>query len=63
MEQPKVKLELTIAQLNIILLGIRKLPIEIAEETYDLIKKQAEQQLGPPTNTKPPGELSSKIIQ
>lgn len=63
MEQPKVKLELTIAQLNVILLGIRKLPIEIAEETYDLVKKQAEQQLGPPKNTKPTGELSSKVIQ
>lgn len=41
----KITLDLTINELNIILTGLSKLPIEMALQTFDGVQKQAQQQL------------------
>lgn len=46
----KVTLELTVNQLNVILAGVIKLPIEAALETYTEVQKQAQRQLGDQPN-------------
>lgn len=63
MNEQKVTLELTIPQLNTVLAGLAKLPIEVAVDTFNLVQQQARQQLGDPnSNTPPAGPLSSKVI-
>ena len=62
-QQQQVSLQVTINQLNVILGGIAKLPIEVGLETFNTIQQQAQQQLGQPTLTTPPGELGSKVVQ
>lgn len=57
----KVKLELTVAQLNTVLAAIVKLPIEVGLQTFDEVQKQAHQQLGQPTNAS--GPLADKIVR
>lgn len=56
-----VSLELTINQLNVILAGIVKLPIEVGLEVFNTIQQQAQAQLGTPTSVN--GPLSDKVIQ
>ena len=55
-----VTLELNVQQLNVVISGLAKLPIEVAIETFQLVQKQAQSQLGAPT--KPEGPLSDKVI-
>ena len=62
MNEQKVTLELTILQLNTILGGLIKLPIEVGLDTFQAVQQQAQQQLGQPGSTTPPGPLSSKVI-
>ena len=62
MNEPQVTLQLTVAQLNIIISGIVKLPIEVGLETFQEVNRQAEQQLGKPTFA-PQGPLSNKVVQ
>lgn len=63
MNEQKVTLELSIPQLNTILSGLVKLPIEVGLETFQAVQQQANQQLGQPSsNTPPAGPLSSKVI-
>ena len=57
MEQ-KVTLELNIQQLNIIIAGLAKLPLESAIDTFTFVQNQAKEQL----NTQPSGQLADKII-
>ena len=57
-EEQKVKLELTVNQLNLILAGLAKLPLEAVYETFTMIQQQANKQLGAPS-----GPLSDKVIQ
>ena len=57
----KVSLELTINQLNTVLAGVVKLPIEAGLETFNTIQQQAQQQLGAPTSAQ--GPLADKVIQ
>jgi hypothetical protein len=59
----QVTLQLTINQLNMVLGGIAKLPIEVGLETFQVIQQQAQQQLGSPTSQVPPGPLSDKVVQ
>lgn len=54
----QVTLELTIPQLNTILVGVAKLPIETGLEVFNLIQQQANNQLA----TKPSGPLADKVI-
>ena len=62
MEQ-KVNLELSIQQINVVLAGIAKLPIEAGLDTFTAVQAQAQAQLGPPTQTTPPdGPLSGKVV-
>ena len=56
-----VTLELNVNQLNIILSGVVKLPIEVGLEVFNTIQKQAQAQLGAPTSAN--GPLSDKVIQ
>lgn len=60
MENQTVTLDLTIQQLNIILAGLVKLPIEMALETFNDVQQQAQTKLGPPTRTD--GPLANKVI-
>jgi hypothetical protein len=62
MNEQKVTLELTITQLNIVISGLVKLPIEIGLDTFQAVKQQAQQQLGQPGSNTPTGPLSSKVI-
>jgi|LakMenEpi03Aug12_release.lakeMendotaPanAssembly.Ray.scaffolds.fasta_scaffold1261460_1 hypothetical protein len=52
-----VTLELNVNQLNIVLGGLAKLPIEVALETFNVIQQQASSQLG-----QPKGPLSDKVV-
>jgi hypothetical protein len=58
--EKKATLELTVQQLNVVLSGLVKLPIEVGLQTFDEVQKQAQQQLGEPTNAQ--GPLANKII-
>lgn len=59
-----VKLELTISQLNAVLGGLIKLPIEVGLEAFNTVQQQAQQQLGAPNMTNPPnGPLGDKVVQ
>ena len=60
MENQTITLELTIQQLNIILAGLAKLPIEVALDTFNAVQQQARAKLGPPTRTE--GPLADKIL-
>jgi len=55
-----VTLELSVQQLNVIIGGLAKLPIEVAIDTFQIVQQQAHAQLGQPT--KPEGPLSDKVI-
>lgn len=55
-----VTLNLSINQLNVVLSGLAKLPIEIGIETFTEVQKQAQAQLGDPSsNALPGGSLPS----
>lgn len=58
----KVTLELTVQQLNIVLGGIVKLPIDYALSTLNEIQRQADSQLGPANGQVPSGPLANKIV-
>jgi hypothetical protein len=60
MNEQKVKLELSVQQLNVILSGIVKLPIEVAMDTFNEVQKQAQEQLGQPTRND--GPLANKVL-
>jgi hypothetical protein len=62
MNEQKVTLELTIPQLNTILGGLAKLPIEVGIDAFQTVQQQAQAQLGQPSSNTPPGPLSSKVI-
>lgn len=55
----KVTLELTIDQLNIVIAGLAKLPLEQAIDTFTVVRQQANAQLQPPA---PEGPLADKVI-
>lgn len=59
-EQKTVTLSLDINQLNIILSGVAKLPIEMGIETFTEIQKQAQSQLGDPNSTSLPASALGK---
>ena len=61
-QEPQVTLQLTVTQLNTVLSGIVKLPIEVGLETFQIVNAQAEQQLGKPGQA-PQGPLGGKVIQ
>ena len=56
--EPKVTLELSITDLNTVLSGLAKLPIEQGLETFTTIRQAAEAQLNPPA---PEGPLADKV--
>ena len=57
-QQQSVTLKLDINQLNTILTGVAKLPIEMGLETFTEIQKQAHAQLGDPnSNSLPASDL------
>ena len=62
MNEQKLTLELNIQQLNTILGGLAKLPIEVGLDTFQAVQQQAQEQLGQPNSNTPPGPLSSKVI-
>lgn len=55
-----VTLNLSINQLNVVLSGLAKLPIEVGIEAFTEVQKQAQAQLGDPnSNALPGGALPS----
>lgn len=63
-QEPQVSLKLSVNQLNVVLSGLIKLPIEIGLETFQLVQQQAQQQLGSPSSAQvPPGPMGSKVVQ
>ena len=60
MEQ-QLKLELTIQQLNVIIAGLAKLPIEVGIETFNEVQKQAQSKLGQSSNVQ--GPLADKVVE
>jgi hypothetical protein len=62
MNEQKVTLELNVQQLNVVLGGLIKLPIEVGLDTFQAVQQQAQAQLGQPTSNAPAGPLSSKVI-
>lgn len=63
MNEQKLTLELNIQQLNVVLGGLAKLPIEVGIDTFNLVQQQAQAQLGQPTSNTPPGPLSGKVVR
>lgn len=59
--QPSVRLDLSVNQLNLILAALAKLPLEAVLETFQAIQHQASQQLGAPSV--PSGPLADKVVQ
>lgn len=57
-----VKLEVTVNDLNVMLAGIVKLPIEVGLATFNSINQQAEKQLGKPSSNQLQGPLSNKVL-
>lgn len=55
------QIELTVQQLNIVLVGLSKLPIEAALDTFNAVNRQAQEQFGAPSNA-PQGPLQDKVI-
>lgn len=63
-QQKQVTLGLTVNQLNTIMLGLSKLPIEIGLETFEIVNLQAKEQLGAPGQQQmPQGPLGNKVMQ
>ena len=61
-QKQTVTLKLEITQLNTVLAGIAKLPIEIGIETFTEIQKQAQAQLGDPnSNSLPASALGQRL--
>ena len=61
-QNQKITLSLEINQLNLVLSGVAKLPIEIGIETFTEIQKQAQAQLGDPnSSTLPASALGQKL--
>jgi hypothetical protein len=56
----KIKLELTLPQLDVVLLSLSKLPLETSLNTFMEVKGQAERQLQPANDVQ--GPLSDKIV-
>ena len=55
-----VKLDLTIEQLNIVLAGLAKLPIEVGMTTFSEVQTQAQAQL---RSSSPEAPLASKLVE
>jgi hypothetical protein len=61
-QKQTVTLKLEIAQLNTVLAGIAKLPIEVGIETFTEVQRQAQAQLGDPnTGAMPASALGQKL--
>ena len=56
-EQQTIKLELTIAQVNVILGSIAKQPLEAVLDTFNAIQQQAGAQMNSPA-----GPLADKVL-
>lgn len=60
MESQKIKIELNVNQLNIVLGALAKQPLETVFDVFSTIRTQAEQQVSQPA---PQGPLSDKVVQ
>jgi len=61
-QKQTVTLKLEIAQLNTVLGGLAKLPIEVGIETFTEVQRQAQAQLGDPTSSAiPASSLGQKL--
>ena len=54
-----IKLEVNLNQLNVILAGLAKLPLEACLETFSVVRQQADQQV---QQNRPEGELGDKVL-
>lgn len=56
-----IRVEVTLNQLNVILAGLVKLPLETSLETFTIVGQQADQQVQA-SSQRPEDPLSDKII-
>lgn len=54
-----IKIEVTLNQLNVILAGLAKLPLEASLETFTIVRQQADAQV---QQNRPEGPLADKVI-
>lgn len=54
-----IKIEVNVNQLNIILVGLAKLPLETSLETFTIVRQQADAQV---QQNRPEGPLADKVI-
>lgn len=58
-----IKLEVSVNQLNVILSGLAKLPLESSLDTFSFVRQQAEEQVKNMQKEAPPeGPLSNKVV-
>jgi hypothetical protein len=58
--EPKITVELNLQQLNTILSGLAKLPLEQSMETFTTVRQQAEAQVN--SQEVPSGPLADKVL-
>jgi hypothetical protein len=54
-----IKIEVNLNQLNTILAGLAKLPLEASLETFTIVRQQADQQV---QQNRPEGPLADKVV-
>lgn len=54
-----IKIEVTLNQLNVILAGLAKLPLEASLETFTIVRQQADAQV---QQNRPEGPLADKLV-
>jgi|688.fasta_scaffold00027_111 hypothetical protein len=54
-----IKIEVNLNQMNIILAGLAKLPLEASLETFTIVRQQADAQI---QQNRPEGPLADKVI-
>lgn len=57
--EPNIKIDVNLNQLNIILAGLAKLPLETSLETFTIVRQQADTQI---QKNRPEGPLVDKVI-
>lgn len=61
MQNNTIKLEVSLDELNVIMSGVIKLPIEVGLNVFNKIDQQAKQQLNA-NNPAPTGPLANKVV-
>ena len=61
--QQTITLTLTVNQINTVIGGLGKLPIEVGLDTFNVVQQQIQTQVGQNQAAVPQGPLSDKVLQ